>query len=248
MRYFLSLSYKGTHYHGWQSQPNVITVQEVLDNALTTVLRSKIITLGAGRTDTGVHAKELIVHFDCNLKLDITTLVYKLNAYLPEDIAVSSITPVKKEAHARFDALARAYEYHVHFVKDPFKKEQSYLVKHALDFEKMNEACKLLFDYEDFQCFSKSKTDVKTYNCEIMGAHWKVTDSAAVFHIKANRFLRNMVRAIVGTLIEIGTAKITKDDLHDIIASKDRGNAGYSVPAQGLFLTEVVYPESIYLH
>ncbi len=246
MRHFLELSYNGTPYHGWQRQPNAISVQEVLEDALSTLLRTKMQIVGAGRTDTGVHAKQIMAHFDCNNELDPTQLRYKLNAILPSEIAIQKIDKVRSDAHARFDAISRSYEYHVTLEKDPFAINKSYYVKKPLDVDRMNEAAKLLLNYTNFKCFSKSKTDVKTYNCTITNASWEMSNGELVFKISANRFLRNMVRAIVGTLIEIGEHKLKKEDLIRIIKSEDRGQAGYSVPAHGLYLTRVQYPKEIY--
>ncbi|AXT62977.1 tRNA pseudouridine(38-40) synthase TruA [Aquimarina sp. AD10] len=246
MRYFLELSYNGTLYHGWQRQPNAISVQEVLEDALSLILRAKIVIVGAGRTDTGVHAKQIMAHFDFAGKLEYDVLKYKLNSVLPSEIAIRCVRSVKENAHARFDALSRSYEYFVTLEKDPFEIKRSYYIKKPLDLDLMNEAAKLLLNYTNFKCFSKSKTDVKTYNCTITNAIWEKDKDQLVFKISANRFLRNMVRAIVGTLIEIGEHKLTKEDLIRIIKSEDRGQAGYSVPAHGLYLTKVDYPKTIY--
>ena len=248
LRYFIELSYNGTNYHGWQKQPNAISVQEVLEKALSTILGETIVVMGAGRTDAGVHAKQLFAHFDTAVVFNADKLQYKLNSFLPEDIAIQSIFKVKEDIHARFHATSRAYLYRVALQKSPFNVDQAYFLKHALDIEKMNEATKILFDYKDFQCFSKTHTDVKTYNCDIMAAQWKLIDGELQFTIKADRFLRNMVRAIVGTLINIGVGKIKVEDLHTIIQSKNRCNAGFSVPAKGLYLTEVAYPDTIKLN
>jgi len=245
LRYFIELSYNGTPYHGWQRQPNAISIQEVLENALSTLLRMKIQIVGAGRTDTGVHAKQIMAHFDSNNILDVDQLLYKLNAILPAHIAVRKIYNVRDDAHARFDALSRSYEYYVALEKDPFSMDNAYYIKKPLDIDLMNKAAKLLLNYTNFKCFSKSKTDVKTYNCTITEANWEENDQQLIFKISANRFLRNMVRAIVGTLIEIGEHKLDKEDLIRIIKSEDRSQAGYSVPAHGLYLTKVEYPKNI---
>ncbi|WP_299889188.1 tRNA pseudouridine(38-40) synthase TruA [uncultured Lacinutrix sp.] len=245
MRYFIELSYNGKAYHGWQIQPNAISVQEVLEKALSTLLKEPISTMGAGRTDAGVHAKQLFAHFNTEGAFDKDTLVYKLNSFLPEDVAVKNIFTVKHDAHARFDAVSRAYLYRIALNKSPFNTTQAFYLKPRLDVEKLKEATKILFDYKDFQCFSKTNTDVKTYNCTIMKAEWHIIDNELHFIIKADRFLRNMVRAIVGTLINIGIGKLEVDDLHNIIKSKNRSEAGFSVPAHALYLTEVAYPETI---
>jgi tRNA pseudouridine38-40 synthase len=248
-RFFIELAYDGTNYHGWQLQPNAIGVQEVLNKALSTILREPIETLGCGRTDTGVHAKQFFAHFDTgNLMADGIWLMDKagflrsLNSVLPHDIAVSNVFTVNADAHARFDATLRSYEYHIHFNKDPFKHGYSWLLRDEPDLELMNRAAKIIMEYTDFSCFSKSNTQVKTNNCKISKAEWVKRDSGIVFHISADRFLRNMVRAIVGTLIQVGKKEIEPEDVHAIIRSKNRSNAGTSVPACGLYLTEVVYP------
>ncbi|GAA4278113.1 tRNA pseudouridine(38-40) synthase TruA [Aquimarina mytili] len=247
MRYFLELSYNGTRYHGWQRQPNAISIQEVLEDSLSTVLRIKTDIVGAGRTDTGVHARQIMAHFDLDREIESDVLKYKLNSILPAEIAIRKIHAVKSDAHARFDADSRSYEYHITFVKDPFQINTAYYLKKPLDVDLMNEAAKLLLNYTNFKCFSKSKTDVKTYNCTITKAIWVRDNDQLIFNISANRFLRNMVRAIVGTLIEIGEHKLNKEDLIQIIKSEDRSQAGYSVPAHGLYLTEVHYPKTIYI-
>ena len=247
MRYFIELSYNGKAYHGWQNQPNAITVQQVLEQAFSVLLNTKIDVVGAGRTDSGVHASQMFAHFDVGIELDISTLTYKLNSFLPNDIAIHDIFKVKEDAHARFDATSRTYHYKISTKKNVFNFDYAYQLKLPLDVEKMNEACKILFQHKDFQCFSKSNTDVKTYNCNIMEAKWIKDHNELIFIITADRFLRNMVRAIVGTMISIGLGKIEVEDLISIIESKDRSEAGYSVPAHGLYLMQIVYPESIKL-
>lgn len=247
-RYFLEFSYAGTAYHGWQRQPNAISVQEVMEGALNTLLRQKSSLTAAGRTDTGVHARKMVAHFDGIIaETELNQLVFRLNQLLPKDIAIHSIRLVHPEAHARFDALSRTYEYHINDVKAPFKQGLSYSLYHPLEIKTMNTAASILLEYKDFECFSKSNTDVKTFFCEITQAEWKKNRNGLVFTISANRFLRNMVRAIVGTLIEVGLAKKNSDQIHQIIQSKNRSLAGYSVPAEGLFLTQIDYPNSIYL-
>ena len=247
MKYFIELSYKGTFFHGWQIQPNAVSVQETLEKALSLLLRESINVTGAGRTDTGVHAKYIAVHFETELAFVPEKLVFKLNSYLPASIAIHDIFKVKEQAHARFDALTRAYEYRVVRHKNPFETESAYFFKGDLDVKAMNFAAAELLNYTNFKCFSKSKTDVKTYNCKLFYAYWEESNDLLIFKISANRFLRNMVRAIVGTLIDVGLGKLTVNDIHKIVASENRGEAGYSVPAKGLYLTEVTYPESIYL-
>ena len=246
MRYFIELSYNGKAYHGWQNQPNAISVQEVLEKALSTLLQDKIEIMGAGRTDAGVHASQMFAHFETNIKLN-DNLVYKLNSFLPNDIAVHEIFKVTQDAHARFHATSRTYNYKIATKKNVFTYDYAYGLQSPLDVVKMNEACQILLQYKDFQCFSKTNTDVNTYNCKVKEAHWVVNENELVFIITADRFLRNMVRAIVGTMINIGLGKIEVNDLHNIIQSKNRSEAGFSVPAHGLYLTRVVYPETIKL-
>ncbi|WP_395062395.1 tRNA pseudouridine(38-40) synthase TruA [Flavobacterium sp.] len=242
MRYFLEFAYKGTNYHGWQYQPNATSVQETLTKAITTILKTEIELVGAGRTDSGVHAKQMFAHFDYDLEIDIPYLIHKLNSFLPKDIAVLDFHKVHDDAHARFDAKKRTYEYHIHTKKNAFKSDDSWYNKHELNLEKMNEACKILFNYIDFECFSKVHTDVNTFNCTIFEANWKQNNDKLIFTISADRFLRNMVRAIVGTMINIGLEKVSLIDFTKIIESKDRNKAGFSVPAHGLYLTKVEYP------
>ena len=245
MRYFLEFSYNGKAYHGWQNQPNAITVQEVLEKALSTILKSKISTMGAGRTDAGVHASQMFAHFDFEGDIKSKDLVYKMNSFLPIDIAVTDVFKVSAEAHARFNALSRTYQYKISILKNVFNYDLAYSVQLPLNIEAMNNACKILLEYKDFQCFSKSNTDVKTYNCDIKEAFWALNCNQLTFTITADRFLRNMVRAIVGTMINIGLGKLEPDDLHKIIDSKNRSEAGFSVPAHGLYLVEIAYPSTI---
>ncbi len=245
MRYFIEFSYVGKQYHGWQNQPNAISVQQVLENALSKLLRQTVALVGAGRTDAGVHAKQMFAHFDFEPMADTDDIVYRLNAFLPYDIAVQSIFEVEAGAHARFDAVERAYEYWVVQKKNPFYAESAHYVKHPLDVKKMNRAAAQLLEYDDFECFSKSNTDVKTYLCNIKKAEWIEHNGVLVFTIVADRFLRNMVRAIVGTLLDVGTGKNSVEDVNTIIKSGDRSNAGPSVPAKGLYLTQVLYPKTI---
>jgi tRNA pseudouridine38-40 synthase len=241
VRYFIQFAYNGTHYHGWQIQPNASSVQETLNKAFSVLLNETISIMGAGRTDTGVHASEMYGHFDTEKNLDIPVLVYKLNSYLPKDIAIFNIIAVHDDAHCRFDATKRTYEYHINTVKNPFLQELSWYVTQKLDVDLMNEAAQLLLKHTDFQCFSKVNTDVNTFDCTIFEAFWKQENGKLIFTISANRFLRNMVRSIVGTLINIGLHKITLADFENIIASKNREKAGFSVPAHGLYLTNIYY-------
>ncbi len=246
MRYFIELSYNGASFHGWQIQPNASSVQETIEKGLSLLLRTSIHIVGAGRTDTGVHAKFMIAHFETDQVFNPDDLVYKLNSFLKEPIAIYKIYKVKPDAHARFDAYRRAYEYRVVTRKNPFETNNAYFVNQSLDVEKMNLAAAQLLNYKNFKCFSKSKTDVKTYNCELFRAEWeRKEEHLLVFHIAANRFLRNMVRAVVGTLLEIGSGKLMLEDIDRILQSESRSEAGYSVPAKGLYLTEVMYPQNI---
>lgn len=245
-RYFLELSYNGKQYHGWQKQPNAISVQAVIENALTTLLRNPVEIVGAGRTDAGVHARQMYAHFDISKTVALSELKHRLNAFLPRDISIHRISNVIETAHARFEAISRTYEYWIIDRKNPFLTDYAYLVHQELDLDKMNEAAQLFFDYSDFQSFSKSNTDVKTYNCEIMQAFWKTDDEKLTFTVQADRFLRNMVRAMVGTLLAVGKGQISKEDVKKIIESKNRSKAGVSVPAHALYLTKVEYPDHIF--
>lgn len=246
-RYFIELSYLGTHYHGWQIQPNAISVQQKINEALEILFKTDIMITGCGRTDTGVHAKEFFAHIDLDMdsvSFPIEQLEYKLNSILDDDISIHRIFEVNSDTHSRFDATARTYEYHLSTKKDVFRKDQSYFLPFRnVDFKLMNEAGKILMEYEDFESFSKTGTDVNTFNCKIEQAHWeKIEDGYWIFTIRANRFLRNMVRAIVGTLLEVGRGQMSLNELRKVIESKNRSNAGWSVPAKGLFLTKVEYP------
>jgi tRNA pseudouridine38-40 synthase len=274
MRYFAEISYRGTHYNGWQIQENTAnTVQNLINKALGFLLRHEVETFAGGRTDAGVHCKSQFIHFETPIiltetKFEITQVIpetinettlnitiykhdflHKLNRILPDDIYVKNIIKVKPNAHARFDAISRAYEYHISLEKNPFAEGLMLRHWHKLDVHLMNEAAKLLTQYSDFECFSKVKTDVKTFNCNIYRAEWIKNDdnNMLIFHIKANRFLRGMVRAIVGTLIDVGRGKTTQEGFENIILSKKRTQAGRNVSPQGLFLTEIAYPKTIFL-
>ncbi|HLW31981.1 MAG TPA: tRNA pseudouridine(38-40) synthase TruA [Aequorivita sp.] len=247
MRYFIEIAYSGKNYYGWQRQPKQISVQQVLEESLSTVLRREIVLVGSGRTDTGVHAKQLFAHFDSDKIENKEKLVFRLNSFLPKDISVKNIFEVKADAHARFDALQREYEYRIAIGKDPFSQGFTYQIYNKPNVEAMNEAAGLLLGHTDFQCFSRSKTDVRTYNCNVIKAKWEENNNELVFTIIADRFLRNMVRAIVGTLLDVGFGKITLKRFEEILNSKNREQAGASAPPQGLYLTEVVYPESLFL-
>ena len=247
-RYFIFLAYNGKNYCGWQVQPNGITVQQTLEEALGTLLRKPAPVVGAGRTDTGVHARMMVAHFDWEEAIaDLPSLTKKMNRILPKDIVIEKIVPVTSDAHARFDATSRTYNYYVTARKDPFNHELVCKVHGSLDYEAMNEACKLLFDYADFTSFSKLHTDAKTNNCRVTHAGWKEENGVWVFTITADRFLRNMVRAIVGTLLEVGRGKLTVGGFKEVIELKDRCEAGTSMPGHALFLTDITYPERLFM-
>lgn len=243
-RYFLKLAYNGRPFHGWQIQPGEPTVQEALQRALSTILRTEVNVVGAGRTDTGVHASYYVAHFDIEKELyDLPQIVYKLNRLTGKEIAVYDLYPVPHRLHARFSALSRTYKYYIDTRKNPFTCEYAWKTHPLPDIRRMNEACPILLEYTDFTSFSKLHTDAKTNNCVIMHAAWEDTGTQLVFTIQANRFLRNMVRAIVGTLVEIGQGKLQPEDLRRIIEAQDRGMAGFSVPGHALFLCDIKYPE-----
>lgn len=243
-RYFVELSYNGTDFHGWQIQPNGITVQECLDKALSTYFRQEVVSLGCGRTDTGVHATQFYAHFDLAAisTKQLENSITGVNALLPYSIAVHRVFEVTNDAHARFDATAREYKYYLHFHKDPFKLNRSWLYKGTLDVEKMNKAAQVLLQYKDFSCFSKSNTQTFTNNCKISYAKFEQENDGLVFTIKADRFLRNMVRAIMGTMVMVGRGDVGVEKVAQIIESKNRSNAGQSVPACGLYLVAIEYP------
>lgn len=242
MRYFIEIAYKGTDFHGWQKQPNAVGVQDKIQQALKKIFREEIEIIGAGRTDSGVHAKQLFAHFDTDNIIDEKSIAYRINSIIPQTITIKSIFEVPDTIHARFDATFRSYEYHIHLAHNPFLLDTTWQIHNRkFDIHKMNKAADILLKHTNFKSFSKSKTDVKTYDCTISKAEWINKENQLVFHITANRFLRNMVRAIVGTLLKVGEGKITIADFEKIILSQDRSNAGLSVPAQGLFLSEVGY-------
>ena len=260
MRFFITLSYDGTRYHGWQIQPNGNSIQQELQQALSTLLRQPIEVVGAGRTDAGVHARMMVAHFDLDptqpplkgeefspFKGELERgLAYKLNKLLPGDIAVQEVRQVDEEMHARFSATSRTYHYFIHTRKDPFLQAYSWQVPFKIDFEKMNEAARVLLEYKDFTSFSKVGTDVKTNLCDLKEAFWEeVAPGQWRFTITANRFLRNMVRAIVGTLFEVGRGRISIEEMRQIIEAKDRCQAGESVPGKALFLVNIKYDDCI---
>ena len=247
LRYFIELAYSGTAYHGWQRQPNALSVQEFIENALTTLLGETTSIVGAGRTDTGVHARQMFAHFDLVATITSTNdLVYRLNSFLPKDISIHAVHGVIDSAHARFDAISRSYQYQLIQHKNPFLTDQAYCFTAPLDVAAMNQAAQLLLNHRNFKCFSRSKTDVKTYDCVVREAYWEAQGSMLVFHITADRFLRNMVRAIVGTLLDVGVGKSSIGAVQHILDSQDRTTAGSSAPAHGLFLTNISYPNTIF--
>jgi tRNA pseudouridine38-40 synthase len=248
-RYFIFISYKGTSYHGWQIQPNSVTVQQILEESLSVVLNEKISTIGAGRTDTGVHATFFCAHFESNSP-DLTeswNLVFRLNQYLPSDISVRSIRKVVPDANARYSAVSRTYKYYISKVKDPFFDNSSWYLHGKIDISAMKEACKMLYNYSDFTSFSRLHSGTKSNICKIYNAGWQESDNRLIFNIKADRFIRNMVRAIVGTMVDIGFGKMDLREFEEIIISKDRCEAGKSAPAKGLFLVDIEYPEEIFI-
>lgn len=246
-RYFTELSFSGTRYHGWQLQPNAPSVQAEMENALKTLMHSDIKTTGAGRTDTGVHARKFVAHFDTDhiLPTNPGDFMYKMNAVLPQDIAVRKIFPVRPDAHARYSAVSRTYKYTLSLVKDTFHSEYTWYYPVKLDVALLNRSAQELQKVNDFKSFAKLHSDVKTHYCHIFEARWDEEEEKLVFTVRANRFLRNMVRAIVGTMVEIGRGKIELSQLKNIIDGRNRSLAGYSVPARGLTLYEIEYPENI---
>jgi tRNA pseudouridine38-40 synthase len=248
-RYFIFISYKGTSYHGWQIQPNSVTVQQILEEALSVVLNEKISTIGAGRTDTGVHATFFCAHFESISPelLSVKNLIFRLNQFLPADISVISVKKVRPDANARYSAISRTYKYYISRLKDPFFDNSSWLLHGDIDIPEMNKACELLCRYNDFTSFSKLHSDTKTNICKIYNASWEESENRIIFTINADRFLRNMVRAIVGTMIEVGIRKMDLKEFEKVILAKDRCEAGKSAPAKGLFLVDIEYPEEIFI-
>jgi tRNA pseudouridine38-40 synthase len=248
LRYFFEISYNGTNYHGWQNQANAVGVQEVVESALSKIFRTKIEIVGSGRTDAGVHCVQQFFHADLDKEIDEPTWLIKLNSLLPKDIAIRSIRPVKAEAHARYDAFERSYEYKITRVKDPLLIGQAYYFFKSLDVANMNRAAALLVGEHVFECFSKVKTDVNHFICTVKKVHWNQKGDLLVLNITANRFLRGMVRAIVGTLLDVGCGKISLEDFNGILKGKDRKKAGMNVPPEGLYLTSVKYHKKIFLN
>ena len=244
MRFFIKFSYDGTNYHGWQIQPNANSVQEEINIALSTILNTNIKVVGAGRTDAGVHADQMYAHFDFDAEIRFLELTNRLNSFLSDNIAVNEIFRVCDKANSRFDALSRTYRYKIIKTKSPFHRH-AYLFKKDLNLDMMNSACLFLLGKRDFTSFSKVKTQTYTNDCTVIDAKWEEINNEIVFTIKADRFLRNMVRAIVGTLIEVGIGKINPDNIDEIIDAKDRCRSGVSVPAHALSLIKVTYPENI---
>jgi tRNA pseudouridine38-40 synthase len=248
MRYFLKIAYKGTHYHGWQVQPNAITVQGTIEKALRKILQKPIGITGSGRTDTGVHAQQQWAHIDLDTSFCISQLQYRLNAVLPPDIVINAIYPVKENSHARFDALNRLYEYSIIPTKNPFLQETHYVLATPLAINIMNQAAALLRYQTDFSSFSKINSSLKHYRCTIIQAQWlAANDERLIFRIQANRFLRGMVRSIVGNLIQVGLGKLKIEDFKLLIERKDRNLSASFAPACGLTLTKVNYPTNIFL-
>jgi tRNA pseudouridine38-40 synthase len=247
MRYFFEVTYDGSNYNGWQNQANALGVQQVIEDTLSKLLRQKISIVGSGRTDTGVHCVQQFFHTDIQAEIKKQEFLQRLNSFLPKDIAIRDVLPVKPDAHARYDARQRSYEYHITTTKNPLLVGRAFHFFKKYDFSLMNEAAEFLIGEHDFTSFSKVKTDVNHFMCTIKTAHWKEKDDLLIFNISANRFLRGMVRAIVGTLLDVGTQKISIKEFQSIVKSKDRKKAGMNVPAEGLYLTEVKYPKNIFL-
>lgn len=247
MRYFFQISYNGTHYHGWQNQANATGVQQVVENALSKLFRENMAIVGSGRTDAGVHCAQQFFHVDIEKEFTIADLIQRLNSFLPKDIAIHNIIPAKPDAHARYDAIERSYEYHITLIKDPLLIGLAYYYFKPLNVANMNRAAALLRGEHDFECFSKVKTDVNHFICTIKKAKWERNENRLVFSITANRFLRGMVRAIVGTLLDVGTGKISYEEFENILNSKDRKKAGMNVPSEGLYLMQVKYPSKVFL-
>jgi len=250
MRYFLKLSYKGTNYHGWQLQKNANTVQAEVENALSVLAGVPVKTTGAGRTDTGVHARVFFAHFDSAVGFEGEAkdkMIYRMNSILPRDIVIHDLLQVHSNANARFDAISRSYHYYISTKKNPFYEGQVYYFYNLPDLELMNEGARIIESTSDFTSFSKTGSSSKTNHCKVFEAKWETSGDLIIFRIKADRFLRNMVRAIAGTLIEAGLNKFPLDHIYDIVKSKNRSNAGYSLPAEGLFLEQIEYPPEIFI-
>lgn len=248
LRYFIELSYNGKNFHGWQYQPNAVSVQETIENSLVILLKKKIKILGAGRTDTGVHAKQMFAHFDFKESFDIQNLSFKLNSFLGKDIRIINILKVKSDSHARFDAKSREYQYVITQKKDVYNFDTKYFFSKKLDFDEIDKAIKIIKKTKNFKSFCRTKTDVTNYNCKIFDFEYTMYNSDIVFTIRANRFLRNMVRSIIGTILEVGLLKTSIKDFSDIIKKTNRIYAGPSAPSHALFLTKIEYPETIFIN
>lgn len=248
LRYFIELSYNGKNFHGWQYQPNAISVQETIENSLVILLKKKIKILGAGRTDTGVHAKQMFAHFDFKESFDTQNLSFKLNSFLGKDIRIINILKVKSDSHARFDAKSREYQYVITQKKDVYNFDTKYFFSKKLDFDEIDKAIKIIKKTKNFKSFCRTKTDVTNYNCKIFDFEYTMDNSDIVFTIRANRFLRNMVRSIIGTILDVGLLKTSIKDFSDIIKKTNRIYAGPSAPAHALFLTKIEYPETIFIN
>jgi len=247
MRYFFEIAYHGASYNGWQSQQNAVGVQAIVEQTMSKMLRTEVHITGSGRTDTGVHCEQQFFHVDLGGEVDADSMIVRLNSFLPQDIAIKSIHRVKDDASARYDAIERTYRYQITRVKNPFLQGLSWYYFKALEIENMNRAAAFILGEHDFKCFSKVKTDVNHFVCEVKKAGWTERGNDLIFTISANRFLRGMVRAIVGTLLDVGTGKITQKEFVSIIESKDRKRAGSNVPALGLYLEKVKYPARIFV-
>ena len=248
LRYFIEISYNGSDFHGWQSQPNAITVQETIENSLQLILKNKELKIvGAGRTDTGVHAIQMFAHFDFDQDFDIKNIIFKLNSFLGKYILIKDLKKVFKNTHARFDAISREYKYYITKVKDVYNFDKKFYFSKKLDFSEIEKAIEIVKANKNFKSFCRSKTDVTNYECVIYDFKYEILESELIFTISANRFLRNMVRSLIGTILEIGQSNISNRELTEIIDKSDRTYAGPSVPAHGLFLTKIVYPENIFV-
>lgn len=247
MRYFFEIMYDGTHYSGWQNQINAVGVQQIVEESLSKLLREKVAIVGSGRTDAGVHCKQQFFHLDTEKKVVPEELIIRLNSFLPKDIAIGSIKPVRPDAHARYDARERSYQYWITTKKNPLLTGHAFYFFRNVDVDLMNQAASLLLGEHDFASFSKVKTDVNHFRCTIKKALWIRKGDLLIFQITANRFLRGMVRAVVGTLLDVGSKKISIKEFQAIIQSKDRKKAGMNVPAEGLYLTKVKYPAGVFL-
>ncbi len=247
MRYLFEITYEGTHYHGWQTQTNAIGIQQVVEETLCKLIREPISIVGSGRTDTGVHCVQQFFHVDIDKEFDKNNLIIRLNSFLPKDIAIRSVRKVKPEVSARYDAFERTYEYHITLKKDPLREGRAFYFFKTINLSTLRQATALLRGSHDFECFSKVKTDVNHFICDVKDAEWNKKGDLLVFTITANRFLRGMVRAIVGTLLEVGTEKISVEDFKHILKSKDRKKAGMNVAPEGLYLMKVKYPKSIFI-